>query len=268
MPREIMLSFAANNWEHRAYWGANEISYGSNNSAGRRYMGALPAAGQWVRLEVPAAQVGLEGQAITGLSFSLTNGRANLDLVGKGIPATSTTSTTTTTPTTSTSTSTTSTTTSAMPGTMWMDDALPNGAGLSSGWSWVSNAVSGTKSLQTIVASNQQDFGFNWAAPLSLTTGDVLVAYVYLDPVNTPREIMLSFASDSWEHRAYWGANEISYGTNNSNGRRNMGALPAAGQWVRLEIPVAQVGLEGHSLTGLSLSVTNGRANLDAVGKK
>ena len=270
LPREIMLSFASNNWEHRAYWGANEISYGTNNSAGRRYMGALPAAGQWVRLEVPAAQVGLEGQSITALSLSVTNGRASLDLVGKNLPTSTSTINSATSPTTATSSPTT-TVTSTLPTTMWMDDALPAGAGISSGWNWVTSspsAVSGTKSLQTIVAPNQQDFGFNWAAPLAFTTGDVLVAYIYLDPANTPRELMLSFASNSWEHRAYWGANEISYGTNNTAGRRYMGALPAAGQWVRLEIPAAQVGLEGQSITGLSLSVTNGRANLDAVGKK
>jgi len=32
-------------------------------------MGALPAAGQWVRLEVPASQVGLESTAIKGMGF-------------------------------------------------------------------------------------------------------------------------------------------------------------------------------------------------------
>ena len=45
----------------------------------RRYMGALPAVGQWVRLEVPAAQVGLEGRTLNGMAFSLYDGRATWD---------------------------------------------------------------------------------------------------------------------------------------------------------------------------------------------
>jgi RHS repeat-associated protein len=47
-------------------------------------MGPLPQAGQWVRLEVPAAAVGLEGQAVHGLALTLYDGRATWDRVGKG----------------------------------------------------------------------------------------------------------------------------------------------------------------------------------------
>ena len=42
----MMLAWAAGNWEHRAYWGANKISYGTDGTASRRYMGALPQTGQ------------------------------------------------------------------------------------------------------------------------------------------------------------------------------------------------------------------------------
>ena len=46
-------------------------------------MGALPALGQWVRLEVPAAQVGLEGRTLNGMAFTLNDGRATWDYAGK-----------------------------------------------------------------------------------------------------------------------------------------------------------------------------------------
>src|SRR5207245_10565034 len=69
-------------WEHRAYWGQNRIQYGTDGTPGRRYMGALPTAGQWVRLEVPASQVGLEGSTISGMAFSLFDGRATWDYAG------------------------------------------------------------------------------------------------------------------------------------------------------------------------------------------
>ena len=49
-------------------------------------MGGLPAAGQWVRLEVPASLVGLEGRTLSGMNFILYNGRAAWDYTGKSSP--------------------------------------------------------------------------------------------------------------------------------------------------------------------------------------
>ena len=43
----------------------------------------LPAAGSWVRLEVPASAVGLEGKSATGMGFTLFDGRASWDRAGK-----------------------------------------------------------------------------------------------------------------------------------------------------------------------------------------
>ena len=45
-PSEVMLSWNADNWEHRAYWGVNAINYGTDGTPSRQFMGALPAAGQ------------------------------------------------------------------------------------------------------------------------------------------------------------------------------------------------------------------------------
>ncbi len=45
-------------------------------------MGALPQAGQWVRLAVPAALLGLEGKVLDGMAFSLYDGRATWDYTG------------------------------------------------------------------------------------------------------------------------------------------------------------------------------------------
>ena len=83
-PTEIMLQFMdANGWEHRAYWGANAIDLGTNGTNSRRYIGPLPATGQWVRLEIPANLVGLEGSAINGVAYTLFDGRATWDKTGK-----------------------------------------------------------------------------------------------------------------------------------------------------------------------------------------
>ncbi|HEY1107139.1 MAG TPA: hypothetical protein VGE76_00860, partial [Opitutaceae bacterium] len=86
MPEQIMLSWNDGSWEHRAYWGTDKIQYGTNGTASRFRAGDLPAGGQWVKLEVPAKAVGLEGSKISGMSFSAFGGRVTWDATGKTSP--------------------------------------------------------------------------------------------------------------------------------------------------------------------------------------
>jgi hypothetical protein len=260
-PSEIMLSFVADNWEHRAYWGANTIQYGSNGTASRRSMGAMPATGQWVRLEIPASAIGLEGQTVAGMGLSVQGGRVGLDYVGKLDPTTATTAPTAPSTTTPTTTPT---------AVVWFEDALPAGAGASGTWNWITTGpapYAGTKAHQLPVASGLHEASFNWATPMAVQAGESLVTHVYVDPANPPAEIMLSWVSDNWEHRAYWGANLIGYGTDGTASRRYMGPIPTTGQWVTLSVPASAVGLEGASVQGMGFSLFNGRATFDSTGK-
>jgi hypothetical protein len=99
---------------------------------------------------------------------------------------------------------------------------------------------------------------------------DSLFVYIYLDPNNLPRQIMVQWCDPKggWEHRAYWGANLINAGRNGSSSRRYMGLLPRAGQWVRLEVPADKVGLEGKWVNGMSFSLYGGSATWDRAGKR
>ncbi len=81
-PQAVMLQWNDGDWNQRAYWGQNLINWGTNGTSSRRYMGHLPASGGWVRLEVPAAQVGLAGKTVNGLAFTLYGGRAWWDRAG------------------------------------------------------------------------------------------------------------------------------------------------------------------------------------------
>ncbi len=54
MPGEIMLEWKdPTSFEHRAYWGQNHIALGIDGTSSRYYVGPLPKASTWVRLEVP-----------------------------------------------------------------------------------------------------------------------------------------------------------------------------------------------------------------------
>ncbi|MBU6401643.1 MAG: glycoside hydrolase family 9 protein, partial [Verrucomicrobia bacterium] len=158
---------------------------------------------------------------------------------------------------------------------VWVDDALPAGAvpGADGGdsWNWVSNNPApfslSLASQSSLGAGLHEHYFSNASATLMVSTGNVLFAYVYLDPVNPPSEVMLQWHDGTWDHRAYWGANNIDYGTTGTTSRYDAGPLPAAGQWVRLDVPANAVGLEGSTLNGLAFSTYNGRATWDYAGQ-
>ncbi len=157
---------------------------------------------------------------------------------------------------------------------VWVDDALPAGAtgGADGGdsWSWVNSPApySGAVAHQSALATGVHQHYFDYAtATMAVAAGDKLFAYVYLDPANPPTELMLQWTDGSWEHRAYWGANTMVYGTSGTVSRYNAGALPAAGQWVRLEVPASAVGLEGKTVKGMAFTAYGGRVTWDYAGK-
>lgn len=159
---------------------------------------------------------------------------------------------------------------------VWVDDALPAGAlpTASAGgdlWTWVSGtpaALSGATAHQSNLAAGLHEHGFESAGvTLPVVVGDTLFVYVHLDPINPPKQIMLSWKSDNWEHRAYWGINKIDAGKQNTVSRQSMGKLPKAGEWVLLTVPAKDVGLEGQTVTGMMFSAFDGRATWDFAGK-
>ena len=129
---------------------------------------------------------------------------------------------------------------------------------------------SGTLASQSnIVSGEHQHYFFGATNTFTINTGETLVAYVYLDPANLPSEVMVQWKdfSNGWEHRAYWGANNISFGVAGTNSRRFIGPLPPAGQWVRLEVAASLVGLDGQTLNGMAFTLFDGRATWDHAGK-
>ena len=156
----------------------------------------------------------------------------------------------------------------------WVEDRLPAGAtprGDRENWSWVSRdpvPLFGKLAHKSAVMAGMHQHFFEGATETMLAgPGEILFAYAFLDPTNLPSEIMLQWNDGSWEHRAYWGANNITWGVDGTASRRFMGPLPPAGQWLRLEVPVELVGLEGREITGMSFTLWNGRATWDRAGK-
>lgn len=81
---ELMLEWRDRDgsWEHRAYWGDDRIVRGTS----RTRMGNLPVAGTWIRLQVPAEDVGLDGATTTGMGFHVFGKQVAWDRAGKIVP--------------------------------------------------------------------------------------------------------------------------------------------------------------------------------------
>jgi mono/diheme cytochrome c family protein len=159
---------------------------------------------------------------------------------------------------------------------VWIDDALPPGAqtaaaGVNAAWDFVAGPAnpvySGSRSVKRSGKGLNQNY-FDKASPgLRVGDGDVLFAYVYLDPKQPPREIMLQWFTSGWNHRAYWGANLIDWGADKTPQRLHFGPLPAAGKWVRLEVEAAKVRIApGAVITGWAFTQFDGTAYWDKAG--
>jgi Glycosyl hydrolase family 9/Cellulase N-terminal ig-like domain len=161
------------------------------------------------------------------------------------------------------------------PDIVWIDDTAPEGAttGGDGGdsWNWVNaNPAPHSGALEhqsALVAGEHQHFFYNATATLAIGVGDVLYAWVYLNPANPPSEVMLQWNDGTWEHRAYWGGDSLGYGVEGTDSRRYMGPLPPTGQWVQLEVPAANVGLEGATLNGMAFTLASGQATWDSAGR-
>src|SRR5262249_21442280 len=160
---------------------------------------------------------------------------------------------------------------------VWIEDSLPTGAKAETGggvnlpWDFVSQPAhpvySGAKSIKLVANGLSQNVLVNAQPGLRVGVGDKLFAYVYLDPKNPPRQIMLQWHTDTWRHRAYWGDNLIPWGNDNSPERLKVGPLPEAGKWMRLEVDAAKVGIRaGMTIVGWAFTQHDGTAFWDKAG--
>ncbi len=159
--------------------------------------------------------------------------------------------------------------------TLYVEDSVPSGATTYSeggdAWAWTTSSLapvlSGAQSHVGFVVSGTHRHYFQGATtPLSATSGYFHIQYVYIPATSVPQEIMLEFhiASGNWEHRAYWGTNLISWGTDGTASRKPMGTLPSQrNSWIMLIAKTNDVGTNGLNVDGLSYVLYDGGVQWD-----
>jgi hypothetical protein len=156
---------------------------------------------------------------------------------------------------------------------IWMEDATPPGSKSEGNtpWKWINKkqgpVYSGEKSVVRTAKGASQHFFHGASKPLIVGSGDILFAYVFLDPKNPPKQIMMQWNDGNWEHRAVWGADLMKWGAAGTPARRMMGKLPPTGRWVRLQINAQAVGIKpGGKINGWAFTQFDGSVAWDQAG--
>jgi hypothetical protein len=162
--------------------------------------------------------------------------------------------------------------------TVWIEDDFPKGATPqvneeNSPGIWVSTnegpVLSGQRALKRSGKGLHQVSFADCTLPLTVSAGDRLFAYVFLDPNDPPKAIMLQFSiGGKWSARANWGDDDaIPYGKQGTPEKLLLGKLPEPGKWVRLEVEVSRLELKaGSRISGLAFTLFDGTAYWDKAG--
>jgi len=157
--------------------------------------------------------------------------------------------------------------------TVWFDDAFPEKAKVE----FAGNPTtfieagqgpvhSGKRALKRTAKGVAQDFFANGAA-FEIPANGVISVWVYLDPADLPKSIMLQFHVGGWNHRAFWGEEgAIPFGRVRTPEKVNMGKLPEAGKWTQLKVDIAKLGLKpGMKVDGFAFTQFDGTVHWDRL---
>ncbi|MCB1206669.1 MAG: DUF1553 domain-containing protein, partial [Verrucomicrobiae bacterium] len=158
---------------------------------------------------------------------------------------------------------------------VWFEDDFPKGtkpqaSGQPLRWNEKGKAPvhSGNRSLvRSAPGAVAQDYWSGGASFMVPANGTIFV-YTHLDPAAPPEAIMVQFHTGGWKHRAVWGdGDKIGFGKAGTIERVAMGDLPKAGEWVRLEVPAAKLGLKaGMKVDGYAFTQYGGTVSWDRLG--
>lgn len=159
--------------------------------------------------------------------------------------------------------------------TVWFEDDFPKGttpqvAGAALRWNEKGKGPvhSGNRSLvRTAPGAVAQDF-WSGGASFTVPANGTIFVYAHLDATTPPEGVMIQFHTGGWKHRAVWGnGDKIGFGKAGTIERVEMGPLPKAGEWVRLEVPIAKLGLTaGMKVDGFAFTQYGGTVSWDRLG--
>ncbi len=157
---------------------------------------------------------------------------------------------------------------------IWFEDGFPEGTKPQSTGNPLqivtkdkAEVFSGGAALKRSAKGGAQDF-FSGGASFVVPKGGKFFVHCYLDPNDTPEQIMVQFHVGGWKNRATWGTQgKIGFGKPGTDENRRIGDLPKAGEWVKLEFDAAKIGLKpGAKVDGYAFTQFGGTVTWDRLG--
>ncbi|TWT39811.1 Planctomycete cytochrome C [Thalassoglobus neptunius] len=156
---------------------------------------------------------------------------------------------------------------------VWIDDEQEAGRTNSGTWNFVESdeapVFSGEASRRQSRTGLVQHYFSKAEKSVTIEPTTKFYAWVFLDSENPPTALMVQLNDGDWDHRAVWGSDDIRFGRKEVDwdGYRRQGALPEAGNWIRLEIAARDVGLEkGTTVNGMAFVQFGGLVYWDKSG--
>ncbi|MCE9592537.1 MAG: hypothetical protein K8S99_18675 [Planctomycetes bacterium] len=152
--------------------------------------------------------------------------------------------------------------------TVWFDDDVPVDAEVSGTWNWTADHVlSGARACAP--HWSRKPFGFTTRLYRArLQPDSSFFMYVFTEPDDLPKSISIRLTVQDKPYTAVWRSTQDKPRPGET--RIELGALPAAGEWKRIEIPVATLlgSRPGAAvvLSGIEISTDGGRVYFDRAG--
>ncbi len=156
---------------------------------------------------------------------------------------------------------------------VWFDDGFPAGVKVEVAGAPTSiitkeqgPVFSGTTALKRTAIDVAQDY-FVSGASFDIPPNGKISTYCYIDPASPPKAIMVQYHVEGWNHRAVWGEEgAIPFGKVRTPEKVQMGGLPKAGEWVKLEVATEKLGLKpGMKVTGYAFTQFGGTVHWDRM---
>lgn len=135
----------------------------------------------------------------------------------------------------------------------WATDVLPIGA------EWIDStgiSLSAFRRHESLSIKIEAEDGYvepGFSGATYTPSNCYIIIWVYVDEINRPDCIWISFHSGDWEHRVYYGANLCPYGEHGAKSRRYAGEIPSKGCWAPLIINTKDI--EADSVDGIKFGV-------------
>jgi hypothetical protein len=145
----------------------------------------------------------------------------------------------------------------------WVSGSLPEGSIEKGNWSWDEKFMHDGAAAHVQNAKdrvNRRSFLIKDTIGLNERSG--IIQYVYLDPENTPKGIMLRLIVSPGEEQVfYWEGYEEAFAELDEYiNAWYMGFMPDAGKWVKLFIDFRELDISKAEISGMEFILSNGRA--------